>query len=93
MAHLTAGHFEQAIEWADRALHDQPRSSPATRAKIVANAYLGRLDEARSDADRLLQLSPEFTIAKWRSVVADPMAPEVLDLYIGGLRIAGLPEA
>ena len=29
VAHLVARRFEQAIEWADRALHDQPRHVPA----------------------------------------------------------------
>ena len=28
VAHLAARRFEQAIEWADRALHDQPRTVP-----------------------------------------------------------------
>src|ERR1700732_1950695 len=35
-AHLAARRFEQAIEWADRALHDQPRMFSPMRAKIVA---------------------------------------------------------
>ena len=29
VAHLAARRFEEAIEWADRALHDQPRHVPA----------------------------------------------------------------
>jgi hypothetical protein len=42
-----ARRFEQAIDWADRSLHNQPRHITAIRIKIVANAHLGRLDEAR----------------------------------------------
>jgi tetratricopeptide (TPR) repeat protein len=41
LAHLAARCFEQAIEWADRALHDQPRSVAGMRAKVVALAHLG----------------------------------------------------
>src|SRR5215472_18087284 len=37
-AHLAARRFEQAIEWVDRALHEQPRIVPAMRVKVVANA-------------------------------------------------------
>ena len=49
IAHLAARRFEQAIEWADRALHDQPRMVSAMRVNVVANAHLGRLDAARAE--------------------------------------------
>jgi tetratricopeptide (TPR) repeat protein len=39
LAHLAARRFELAIEWADRALHDQPRLGAAMRVKVVANAH------------------------------------------------------
>ncbi|HWZ72505.1 MAG TPA: tetratricopeptide repeat protein, partial [Casimicrobiaceae bacterium] len=48
IAHLAARRFEQAIEWADRALHDQPRTVTAMRVKVAALAHLGQLDEARA---------------------------------------------
>jgi len=41
IAHLAARRFELAIEWADRALHDQPRTVPAMRVKAIALAHLG----------------------------------------------------
>jgi tetratricopeptide (TPR) repeat protein len=52
-AHLAARRFELAIEWADRALHDQPRLIHAIWRKVVANAHLGRLDDARADLGRV----------------------------------------
>ena len=90
-AHLAARRFELAIEWADRALHDQPRMVAAMRVKIAANAHLGRLDEARAELSRLLAVSPYRTIAGFREQ-AHFLAPEVLELYIAGQRLAGLPE-
>jgi TolB-like protein/class 3 adenylate cyclase/Flp pilus assembly protein TadD len=90
-AHLVARRFEQAIEWADRALHDQPRMVPAMRIKVAANAHLGRLDEARAELSRLLAIDPKLTIAGFREY-AHFLAPEVLELYVAGLRLAGLPE-
>ena len=36
IAHLAARRFEQAIEWADRALHEQPRLVTAMRVKVAA---------------------------------------------------------
>jgi adenylate cyclase len=92
IAHLVAGRFDQAVEWADRALHDQPRLATALRVKAAANAHLGRLEEARADLGRLLALDPTFTIARYRAMAASAFAPEVFDLVATGLRLAGLPE-
>jgi adenylate cyclase len=90
-AHLAARRFEQAIEWADRALHDQPRLITAMRVKVVANAHLGRLDEARAELSRVLAIDPRLTIAGFRERVHFS-APELLELYVAGLRLAGLQE-
>ena len=91
VAHLVARRFEQAIEWADRALHDQPRLAPAMRVKVVALAHLGHLDAARAELSRVLAIDPKLTIAGYRAY-ARFMAPEVLELYVAGLRLAGLPQ-
>jgi tetratricopeptide (TPR) repeat protein len=93
VAHMTAKRFEQAIEWADRALHDQPHYNVALRVKVVANAHLGRLDEASASLGRLLAISLGLTIAAVRARFVLSHAPEVLELYLTGLRLAGLPEA
>ena len=90
-AHLVAQRFELAIEWADRALHDQPRLVAAMRVKVAANAHLGRLDEARAELNRVLAFDPKLTIDGYRAY-ARFQAPVVLELWITGLRLAGLPE-
>ena len=87
-AHLAARQFEQAIEWADRALRDQPRFVRAIRVKIVATANLGRLDEARAELGRALALYPGFI----RRESSTSIAPEIRELFDTGLRLAGLPE-
>ena len=91
VAHLVARRFEQAIEWADRALHDQPRTIVGMRAKVVALAHLGHLDEARAELSRALAIDPKLTIAGYRAY-AHFLAPELLELHVTGLRLAGLPE-
>jgi adenylate cyclase len=90
-AHLVARHFEQAIEWADRALHDRPRQVGAMQVKVVANAHLGRLDAARAELNRLLGIDPNLTIAG-RLRENPHCAPEVLELFVTGFRLAGLLE-
>jgi TolB-like protein/tetratricopeptide (TPR) repeat protein len=92
-AHLMAGRFGLAIEWANRALDDQPRLTYTMRARIVANAQLGRLDDARAELGRLLALQPGFTIAKYREIFAlSAESADVSELFVAGLRLAGLPE-
>jgi tetratricopeptide (TPR) repeat protein len=90
-AHLAARRLELAIEWTDRALHDQSRNVSAMRVKVVALAHLGRLDEARAELSRVLAIYPKLTIARFREY-AHFQAPEVLQLFVSGLRLAGLPE-
>ncbi len=93
LAHLMARRFEQAVEWANRALDDQPRLIYSIRARIVANVHLGRLDDARADLGRLLALQPGFSIAKYRAIFAQSAhSADVIELFVAGLRLAGLPE-
>jgi TolB-like protein/class 3 adenylate cyclase len=90
-AHLAARRFEKAIEWADHALHEQPRMVAAMRSKVAANAHLGRLDEARAELSRVLAIDPKLTTAGY-CYYTDFEAPEVHELFVTGLRLAGLPE-
>jgi len=89
LAHLAAGRFDNAIEWADRELHYQPLHTPTLTYRAVASAHLGRLDEARGALERVLALKPGWTIAVAQR---SPNAPELNELIIRGLRLAGLPE-
>jgi hypothetical protein len=56
-----------------------------------ARVHLGRLDEARAELGRLLAIDPNLTIAAL-GAVAVAAAPEFVELYFAGLRLAGLPE-
>jgi hypothetical protein len=41
----------------------------------------------------MLELQPGLTVAAWKaSVSATALSPEIIDLYVGGLRKAGFPE-
>jgi TolB-like protein len=92
-AHVAARRFEEAIDWADRCLREQPRLAHVYRFKAVACAHLGRAEEARESARRMLELHPEFTISGWqRTYGAFIFTPETLAMYVDGCRKAGLPE-
>jgi adenylate cyclase len=88
-AHLASGRYEEAIEWADRPLREQPRYSTLYRAKVVSYAHLGRIPEAREALARLLELQPGLTIAK---LTLPNLAPELATIHVEGLRKAGMPE-
>jgi adenylate cyclase len=72
-------------------LHDNPRGVTPLRVKAVANAHLGRLDEARATVAEVLAIDPRLTLAAIRVLLASA-APEFVNLYVTGLRLAGLPE-
>jgi tetratricopeptide (TPR) repeat protein len=56
LAHLAAGRYEDAMEWVDLSLREQPHNHPALRTKVVLCAQLGRITEARDWLSRLLDL-------------------------------------
>ena len=92
LAHVVAGQYSEAIEWADRSLNQLPRYGPAIRIRVVACARMGRIAEAQESLARMIELQPGLTIAGFRAYAARNFPPEVLAVYIDGLRKAGLPE-
>jgi adenylate cyclase len=93
LAHLTARRYEEAMDWADRALHEQPKAAAMVRIKVVLCGCLDRLDEARQWLRRLLEIQPGLTIAGLKAFAAASfVSPKILAVYVEGLRKAGLPE-
>jgi TolB-like protein/class 3 adenylate cyclase len=92
LAHLAAGRHEEAVEWADRALHENPRATAVVEYKAAACGHLGRVDDGRECVRRLRELRPWSTIASVKELIGAHTSPKVLAIYIEGLRKAGLPE-
>ena len=67
LANLVAGRHEEAVEWADRALHENPRMTGVVFLKAAACGYLGWRDEGSKCVERILELSPENTVASEKS--------------------------
>jgi len=90
IAHFVAGRFEESAAAAHRAAQAHPRFSPPYWMRAAALAKLGRIDEAKIVAQRLLEVQPQFTIA---SITSAPFAnPEILAALGDALRHIGLPE-
>ncbi len=68
-------------------------TSPDRSRRLLAAAYahLGRLDEARDEAEEFMKVVPNFSIKEWArtELYTDP---NELQRYVNGLRKAGLPE-
>jgi TolB-like protein len=92
LAHLVAGRHEEATEWADRALHEQPRATAVLGFKAAACGHLGRVEEGGECVRRLLKLRPGFTVASAKKALGTFVSPEVLAIFLEGYRKAGLPE-
>jgi len=58
----------------------------------VALAYLDRDQEAAQTVQRLLQQNPAFSIAFAKEKLFYLKMPEQIELYIDGLKMAGVPE-
>ena len=91
-AHFAAGRYDEAIEWADRALHAQPIMPAVAAIRAAAYAHRDRLDDAQACVRRFCELRPGSTIGSVRVTLGTAFSPEVLATYLKGLRKAGLPE-
>ena len=92
VAHLIAGRYQEALEWADRSWAAQLDYRPALRAKVASLAQLGRIDEARDWLQQLVELQPGLTITRLEAYAGALFSPEMLAVYIDGFRKAGLLE-
>ena len=71
----------------------QRMQNPNEGRRMLAASFaeLGMMDEARTEAEKVIRLHPEFSISRWRH--RPPYRDKaLLERYIEGLRKAGLPE-
>ena len=92
MTYVLQGNFEQGVEWAKQSLRI-PASiahwSHATLASALAN--LDRMKEADEILQVALKLRPELSIAYLQNILPT-RHEDGLNIYLSGLRKAGLPE-
>jgi adenylate cyclase len=83
--------FEDALRWGERALQGMPNYGSSHRVVICALVGLGRLDEARTAARRLLEAFPTYTLTLQREI--NPWRDAAFaERYLEALRIAGIPQ-
>jgi adenylate cyclase len=89
-AHFFARRFEDCITWGRRATDEAAGANIARRHVAAALALVGRIDEAKAEIGEVLKRQPNSSLA--RSRLSSFRHPWMYDLYLDGLRKAGLPE-
>lgn len=89
-AQYAAGQYEAAVA----TLRTEDTYRTGSRRILAASlAQLGRVEEARREAEMFMLSNPHFTISRWLS--GQPFRDaglEVRDRFVAGYRKAGLPE-
>ena len=67
LAHLGAGRYAEALDWAERTLREAPGHVPGLLFRAVAAAHLNRIEEARATVCLLLEAQPWLTLARFKA--------------------------
>jgi adenylate cyclase len=89
-AHFFAREFETTVSLMRQVLAEVPSNNIARRYLAAALSHLGRVEEAREVVEDLLRTQPNSSLSLSRTNRF--RHPWMMDLYIEGLRKAGLPE-
>ena len=92
LALIFKGDYAAAIKWADRASLIPNCQYWTTAHRAVALALLERRDDARKSVERLLEEKPGFSRTFARKKLFYLKRPEQLQLYLDGLKKAGVPD-
>ncbi len=84
-AYFHLGEYEKTIETLQK-MRDQ---SEGHRLMAASHALIGNKSEASTHANAVLEAHPNFTIENWRKVPPNKY-PEDLEVFVEGLRLAGL---
>jgi TolB-like protein/tetratricopeptide (TPR) repeat protein len=90
MSHLLRGRYDEACRAAHKSVQANPAHSITYVQLAAALAKLGRLEEARAAAARVLELHPTFRYS--RQFAGVNCAPALAEALGDALQIAGLPE-
>jgi tetratricopeptide (TPR) repeat protein len=69
LAHFVAGEYEATIKWTGEMLRQVPNHAASHRYQAASLGLLGRVEEGRKVVQRLLELVPDFTIARARRYI------------------------
>lgn len=91
-AHLVAGKYEEALAIGLKSLRELPTWMSSHRLIVVCLVQLGRLEEARVAAARIVELMPGVTIASLRPLFYQWSDRAFNDRCFSAFQLAGIPE-
>jgi len=91
MAYRNNGQYEEAIEWAENGLIDNPDQLPPNLVLAASYSFLNRTEEAHKAAEEILRIDPNFSLEYYAKTIPYKRQ-ETADKYVEALRKAGLPE-
>ena len=84
--------FEEGVEWAKRSLRFPTRAGYWNHATLAtAYANLGPMEEAREALQEAVKVKPDLSISYLEKILPT-RHKDGLEIYLSGLRKAGLPE-
>jgi adenylate cyclase len=92
IAHYSAGAYDVAVKWGRISETEYPLYTSNLRMLCACLAAVGRIDEAREVADRLLALQPDFRLSSYERERQPFQPPALARQFVEHLRLAGLPE-
>jgi TolB-like protein len=90
LAHFIAGHYSEALTWAERAYRERSNSLATIRLMAASYALSGHLQEAQRAIARGRALDPALRLSNLKDRVG-PYQTQDFERYVEALRIAGLP--
>jgi predicted Zn-dependent protease len=90
-AHLAAGHYDEALSWAETALRAKPDHLYFACIAAASAALAGRSEAARKAMMLVRQNDPQLRLANLKEVISY-LQPADFARWKEGLRLAGLSE-
>ena len=88
--HLGGAYFNlKRYDEAIRTIHGMQNPTEGRRLLAASYAHLGRLEEARAEAAKVLEAHPDFSIDRWAAVLPDKLSEDSIH-FVEGMRKAGL---
>ena len=92
IANYSLSNFDEALIWAKRSHSENPNYASNLRVLASCLVAKGELTEANRISKELLELQPDFTVSNFGTFNCPFQVPEVKEMYLRHLRLAGLPN-
>ncbi|MEM8651072.1 MAG: tetratricopeptide repeat protein, partial [Pseudomonadota bacterium] len=83
--------YDKAIEWVEECLSENPGMPTGYRILAAIYGQLGNLEAAAQAYKKFAEFLPNDTLSETKATMLF-VEQEDIDLYIDGLRLAGMPE-